>query len=245
MAVPLELLRRLVVQHRVALAMLLGEIGLAFDKTLASWAEEFPDPMRLHGGTLCSDVRTRVLAMNAIDARSRFDNPPRTPSRSASCGPDSTLQMSSGPGVSVRFGDSDMAFARVRHMSPKEAEALGAVVQQLAMPAPKPGRQMVLDDDEPESQRVMGPPGIGQNWDLVLYWWETPGRLSVAGGILAMVEEIDTSDERIVAFVDLPAAIRPKTAAEIAQQDVEDDEVDREFDEQWPENPSAGEDSGA
>lgn len=91
----------------------------------------------------------------------------------------------------------------------------------------------------------MGPPGIGQNWDLVLYWWETPGRLSVAGGILAMVEEIDTSDERIVAFVDLPAAIRPKTAAEIAQQDVEDDEDDRDFDEQWPENPSAGEDSGA
>lgn len=75
-----------------------------------------------------------------------------------------------------------------------------------------------------------------------MYWWETPGRLSVAGGILAIVEEIDTSEERIVAFVDPPAAIRPKSVAEIAQQD---DEDERDFDEQWPKNPSAGEDSGA
>ncbi len=245
MAVPLELLRRLVTQHCVALAMLLGEIGLAFDRTLAAWAEEFPDPMRLHGATLCSDVRTRVLAMNALDARSRFDSPRRTPPKGASCGPGSTLRMSSGPNASIRFGDSEMAFARVCHMPPKKAEELGAVVAQLSMPTPKPGRQMALDDDLPESQRVMGPAGIGQDWELVLYWWETPGRLSVAGGILAIVEEFDTPEERIVAFVDLPAAIRPKTAAEIAQQDIADDEDERDFDDQWPEKPSAGEDSGA
>ena len=40
MVVPLELATQLVAQHRLALARLLGEIGVAFDKVLAHWDRE-------------------------------------------------------------------------------------------------------------------------------------------------------------------------------------------------------------
>lgn len=224
--VPLELATQLVAQHRVAVAKLLGEIGEAFDATLAMWFPVFPDPMQIPGGTLCSDVRAHVLAMNGIDARSvKGPTPPKAP-EGASCGAGSTLRMSTGPSSSVRIGDSGMAWARVRHMSPKQAEDLDAIEPQ-SMPQSKPGTQMALDDGEPEEQRVLGPAGIGQAFELVVYWWETPGRLSVGGAILAVVADLGGSEEQILAFAPLPAAIRPKTVAERKQSMVDDDEDER------------------
>lgn len=223
MVVPLDLATQLVAQHRLALARLLGEIGAAFDKVLAQWFPTLPDPMQIQGGTLCQDVRTHVLAMNGINAAStKGSTPPQAPP-GASCGPDSTLRMSTGPSSSVRLGDSGLAWARVRHISPQRAEEIGALDPQ-PMPKPKVGKQMALDDAEPEDQRVFGPAGIGQDFELVVYWWETPGRLSVGGAILSVVTDLDTSEEQILAFTALPPAIRPKTVAEQAQTMVEDDE---------------------
>lgn len=247
MAVPKDLLTDLVTQHGLAWAKLLGEVEVAFDKTLAAWAPVCPDPMRIPGGTLCSDVRTRVLLMNGIDARSRFDDPPQTPPEGASCGPGSTLKMTSGPSSSVRLGDTKkVAWARLRHLPPQEAEDIGALTPQ-PIPATQPGRQMAFDAAEMESEpQVMGPPGIGDQYEFIAYWWESPGRLSVAGAILAMVADIDTKDERIVEFIELPPAIRPKTAAELAAHDYSDDEDVRDFEDLLPpESPSETGDSEA
>ncbi len=247
MVVPKDLLTDLVTQHRLAWARLLGEVQVAFDKTLAKWAEECPNPMMIPGGTLCSDVRTRVLLMNGIHARSRFDDPPRTPPPGASCGVDSTLTMTSGPSSSVRLGDTKkVAWARLRHLSPQEAEDIRGTTSQ-QMPATRPGKQMAFDAAEmADGEQVMGPPGIGDQYELIAYWWESPGRLSVAGAILAMVVDIDTKDEHVRSWVDLPPAIRPKTAAELAASDDYDDEDVRDFEDLLPpESPSQTGDSEA
>jgi hypothetical protein len=238
MVVPLELATQLVTQHRLAWARLLGEIGVAFDATLARWYPVFPDPMQIQGGTLCTDVRTHVLATNGIDAQSTKDaTGPHAPP-GASCGPGSTLRMTTGPSSSVRLGDSGLAWARVRHIGPQRAEEIGALPP-LPMPNSKPGKQMALDDTEPEGQRVFGPAGIGDDYDLVVYWWETPGRLSVGGAILSVVADLDTKEERILAFEPLPPAIRPKTKAEqqITIED-ENEDVRDDFDKFLPEKPS-------
>ena len=208
MAVPFELVTQLGAQHPVALARLLGEIGVAFDETLAMLSKRFPDPRQIPGGTLCSNVRSIVLAMNGINAVTGTDpSPPKAP-KGASCGLGSTLRMTSGPNSSVRIGDTKkVAWARVRKLGSEMVEALGLLTPQ-PMPAPRAGQQMALDAGEPESQRVMGPPGIGECYEFVVYWWPTSNRVSVAGGILAAVEAIDTSEERILAFAALPPAIR-------------------------------------
>lgn len=233
-------LRRLVSQHERAWAMLLGEVGLAFDKTLAAWFKECPDPMRLPGGTLCHDVRTRVLLMNGLDALSRFDEPQRTPPKGASCGPDSTLKMTAGPNSSVRLGDTKkVAWSRLRHLSPQRAEELGAMPSK-QLPEPKAGNQMAFDAAEMGLQQVMGPPGIGDQYEFIAYWFESPGRLSVAGGILAMVADIDTSDEQILDFVALPPAIRPKALVELAAEQDADEEDLRDFEEHLPPESSSG-----
>jgi len=235
MVVPLELATQLVAQHRLALARLLGEIGVAFDATLARWYPVFPDPMQIQGGTLCSDVRTHVLAMNGITSQSTKDA--QAP-QGASCGPGSTLRMTTGPSSSVRLGDSGLAWARVRHISPQRAEEIGALPP-LPMPDSKPGKQMALDDTESEDQRVFGPAGIGDDYDLVVYWWETPGRLSVGGAILSVVADLDTNEEQFLGFAPLPPAIRPKTLAEqqITVED-ENDDVRDDFGKFLPEKPS-------
>jgi hypothetical protein len=155
--------------------------------------------------------------------------------------------MTSGPSSSVRLGDTKkVAWARLRHLSPQEAEDIGASTGQ-QMPATRPGKQMAFDASEmSDGEPVMGPPGIGDQYELVAYWWESPGRLSVAGAILAMVADIDTKDERIVEFVELPPAIRPKTAAELAARDDSDDEDVRDFEDLLPpESPSGTGDSEA
>ncbi|MHA7658412.1 hypothetical protein ACX9NJ_23515 [Mycobacterium sp. ML2] len=226
MVVPLELATQLVSQHRVAVAKLHGEICEAFDATLARWYSVFPDPMQIPGGTLCQDVRTHVLAMNGINAQSvKGSTPPQAP-EGASCGPGSTLRMSTAASSSVRIGDTGLAWARVRHMSPKDAAGLDELVPQ-PMPKPKPYKQMALDAGEPEDRRVLGPAGIGELFDLVVYWWETPGRLSVGGAILAVMDDLDGNEEKMLAYAPLPAAIRPTAVAEQRQTVVDDDEDER------------------
>lgn len=244
MLFPLELLTRLMGQHKLAFAKVLGEFDLALDLSWAGWSKVYPSAMHVPGGTLFGDVRARVLAMNGIDAQSRRDKSPRPMLPDASCGPGSTLHMSTGPSASVRLGDSNMAWTRVRHLSPKRAEEIRLMVPQ-ALSEPKAGKQMALDDGLPDSQRVMGPPGIVENYDLITYWWESPGRLSVAGGILTVVEELDEKDERVVAFVDLPAAIRPKTKSETALAKTRDDGEQRQFDERFPQIRSEKYESGS
>lgn len=178
MVVPVELATRLVAQHRLALARMFGELGVAFDMTLAQWHPTLPDPMQIPGGTLRSDVRTHMLAMNGIDSRSMKSPAGPLAPPGASCGPDSTLRMSTGPNSSVRFGDSGLAWAGCDTSARQRAEEIGALPAG-PMPKSKPGRQMTLDDGEPEDQRVFGPAGIGDDFELVVYWWESPGRLSV------------------------------------------------------------------
>jgi hypothetical protein len=240
MVVPLDLATRLVAQHRVALAMLLGEIGVAFDMTLAKWHSPFPDPLQIPGGTLCQDLRTFVLAMNGIDAKStKSPTGPKAP-EGASCGPGSTLRMSTGPSSSVRFGDSGLAWGRVRHISPRRAEEIGVLPAE-AMPNPKPGKQMALDDGVPEDQRVFGPAGIGDDYELVVYWWETAGRLSVGGGILSVVADLDTPEERVLAWVRLPDPIRPKSTVERELAIVEDEVEVEDFQKFLPDkSPQTG-----
>lgn len=248
MVVPLDLATQLVSQHRVAVAKLHGEICVAFDATLARWYSVFPDPMQIPGGTLCQDVRTHVLAMNGINAQTvKGSTPPQAP-EGASCGPGSTLRMSTAASSSVRIGDTGMAWARVRHISPKQAEGLDELVPQ-PMPKPKPYKQMSLDAGEPENQRVLGPAGIGEVFDLVVYWWETPGRLSVGGAILAVMYDLDGNEEQFLASVPLPAPIRPATDAEQQNNMVDDDEDERvreDFDRFLPgKSPSETGDAGA
>lgn len=244
MLFPLELLTQLASRHEIAFAKVLGEFDLALDQSWATWSKVYPSALHVPGGTLFADVRARVLAMNGIDAQSGRDKTPRTRLADASCGPGSTLHMSTGPSASVRLGDSGLAWTRVRHVSPKRAEVIRLMVPQ-ALSEPKVGKQMALDDGLPDSQRVMGPAGIVENYDLITYWWEKPGRLSVAGGILAVVEELDEKDERVVAFIDLPSAIRPKTDSETSLAKVRDDGEQRQFDERFPQIRSERTESGS
>lgn len=222
-----ELVERLMKQHRLAFARLLGEIEAAYDEAVALHARRFPDPRQIPGGTLCGDVRAIVLAMNGIDALSRTDTSPRTVPKDASGGPDSTLRMTSGPNTSVRLGDSNLAWCRVRKLAPDVVEGLALF---LPTPAPdaKPGVQLFLDDGAAEP--VMGPPGLEQEYELIVYWWPTPDKVSVAGAILAAVADLDTNEERVLVFTALPPAIRPKTEAEEQQEDT-DYQPDGDFNE--------------
>lgn len=221
------LVERLMEQHRVAFARLLGEIEAAYDEVVALHSRRFPDPRQIPGGMLCGDVRATVLAMNGMDALTRSGESTREIPKNASGGPDSTLRMTAGPNSSVRLGDSNMAKARVRKLAPAAVDGLALFTAQ-PNPAPKPGVQLFLDDgaDDP----VMGPPGLEQEYELLVYWWPTWDKVSVAGAILAAVADLDTNDERILVFTALPAAIRPRTEAEEAAQDT-DYQPDGDFNE--------------
>lgn len=61
----------------------------------------------------------------------------------------------------------------------------------------------------------------------------------MGGGILAVVADLDTNEERILAFEPLPPAIRPKTVAE-QQSLIEDNDEDvrDDFDKFLPKKPS-------
>ena len=85
---------------------------------------------------------------------------------------------------------------------------------------------------------MFGPAGIGDDYELVVYWWETPGRLSVGGGILAVVADLDTSEERILGFEPLPLAIRPRTVAERQIVAEDDEDVREDFEQFLPRNAS-------
>lgn len=212
------LVERLTEQHRRAFARLLGEIEAAYDEVVALHARRFPDPRQIPGGVLCGDLRATVLAMNGIDALTRTGESTREAPTGASCGPDSTLRMTSGPNSSVRLGDSNMARARVRKLAPDVVDGL-ALFSPQGVPARRPGVQLFLDEGAAEP--VLGPPGLDQDFELIVYWWPTADRVSVAGAILAAVADLDTNDERILVFTALPAAVRPRTAAEEAQQDTD------------------------
>ena len=207
------LVARLLEQHREAFARLLGEIQVAYDEAVAMLAHRFPDPRQIPGGTLCGVVRAIVLAMNGLDALSHTGASPRAAPAGASCGPGSTLRMSPGPNSSVRLGDRNLAKARVRKLAPDVVESL-ALLSPRPTPPAKPGAQLFLDDGQ--EQRVMGPAGLEQEYELVVYWWPTGDKASVAGAILAAVADLDTPEEHILVFSALPAAIRPKAAAELA-----------------------------
>lgn len=234
-----ELVERLTKQHRLAFARLLGEIEAAYDEVVALHARRFPDPRQIHGGALCGDVRATVLAMNGIDALTHTRRSSRTAPKGASCGPDSTLRMTSGPNASVRLGDSNLARSRVRKLAPDVVDALALY---LSAPDAKPGVQLFLDDGQ--AQPVMGPPGIEQEYELIVYWWPTPDKVSVAGAMLAAVADLNTTEERILVFTTLPPAIRPKTAAEEQQQDT-DYQPAGDFDEIFGKKSSDTGDSGA
>lgn len=234
------LVERLTEQHRDALARLLGEIQVAYDEAVAMLAHRFPDPRQIPGGTLCGVVRSVVLALNGLDALSHTGTSPRTPPKDASCGPGSTLRMSAGPNSSVRLGDSQLAKARLRKLAPDVVESL-ALLSPLGMPDPKPGAQLFLDDGQ--LQRVMGPAGMEQEYDLIAYWWPTPDKMSVAGAILAAVADLGTPEEHIRVFRPFPPASRPKTAAEMAH-DV-DYQPSGDFEKFFDEKSSETGDSGA
>lgn len=222
-----ELVERLMKQHRSAFARMHGEIEAAYDEVVALHARRFPDPRQIPGGVLCGGVRATVLAMNGMDALTRTGESTRDVPKSASCGPDSTLRMTSGPNSSVRLGDSNMARARVRKLAPDVVDSLALFLPQ-PNPGLKPGVQLFLDDGATEP--VMGPPGLEQEYELIVYWWPTPDKVSVAGAILAAVADLDTNDQRILVFTTLPSAIRPKTAAEEQQADT-DYQPDGDFNE--------------
>jgi hypothetical protein len=234
------LVERLMAQHRDAFARLHGEVQSAYDEAAARLSDRFPDPKQILGGALCGLVRAVVLDMNGLDALSGIRNPPRTAPQGASCGPGSTLRMSSGPNSSVRLGDSTPAWTRVRKLAPNVVKIL-AELSPKQMPDPKPGTQMVLD--EGHAERVLGPAGMGQEFELIVFWWPTADKTSVAGAILAAVADIDTSEERILAFTALPAAVRPKTAAE--EQPDTGYEPRGDFEKFFPEKSSETGDSGA
>lgn len=213
-----ELVERLMTQHRLAYARLLGELHVAYDEAVAVLADRFPDPRQIPGGTLCGMVRAFVLDMNGLDALSGTRNQPRSAPRGASGGPDSTLAVTSGPNSSVRLHDSLLTEHRVRKLAARKVKALETLGPQRGS-GPRPGTQMVLD--EGLAARVLGPAGQGEQFDLFIYWWPTPDRVSVADAILAAVADIDTSEERILAFTAMPPAVRPRSAAEIQTQDYE------------------------
>lgn len=236
-----ELVERLTKQHRLAFARLLGEIEAAYDEVVALHARRFPDPRQIPGGTLCGDVRATVLAMNGIDALTRTGKSPRTVPKGASCGPDSTLRMTSGPNASVRLGDSNLARCRVRKLAPDVVDSLALFLPQ-STPHAKPGVQLFLDEGQAEP--VMGPAGIEQEYELVVYWWPTPDKVSVAGAILAAVADLNTTEEHILVYTTLPPAMRPKTAAEEQQQDT-DYQPAGDFDEIFGKKAADTGDSGA
>ncbi|TDZ98551.1 hypothetical protein [Mycobacteroides salmoniphilum] len=235
---PQELVEQLATQHRLALALLLGEIHAAFDKTVAMLSETFPDIRQVHGGVFCGNVRAFVLAMNGIDALSRRGLSPRKVPEGASCGPGSTLKMWSGPNSSVRIGDSALAWARMRKLKPANVEGLPVLSSQM-MPGTRPGVQMALDTGL--QAPVLGPEGIGERYDLFVYWWPTADMTSVEGAILAAVADVDTPEEQILAFTLLPPPVRRKTAAELAETD--DYEPQGDFEKHMPEQDS-GEETG-
>lgn len=214
-----ELVERLMTQHREAFARVYGEVQAAYDEAVAKYAERFPDPRQIPGGAFCGMVRAIVLDMNGIDALSATRNPPRTVPEGASCGLGSTW-MTSGPNSSVRLSDSSLAETRVRKLPPEQVGDL-AVMSPQPMPDPRPGMQLVLDEGFEE--RVLGPAGMGQQFDLFLFWWPTADKASVAGAMLAAVADIDTSEMRILASAPLPPAIRATSAAEQADTDYEPD----------------------
>lgn len=236
-----ELVERLTKQHRLAFARLLGEIEAAYDEAVAIHARRFPDPRQIPGGTLCGDVRAIVLAMNGIDALTRTGETPRTVPPEASCGPESTLRMKSGPNSSVRLGDANLARSRVRKLAPDAVAALESAVPKPA-PGSKAGVQLFLDDGAEE--RVMGPPGIEQEYELIVYWWPTLDKVSVGGAILAAVADLDTNEERILVSTPLPPAIRPNTEAEADEQDT-DYQPDGDFDNIFGKKSTDTGDSGA
>jgi len=236
-----ELVERLTKQHQLALARLLGEIEAAYDEAVAMHARRFPDPRQIPGGTLCGDVRAIVLAMNGIDALTRTEESPRAVPPEASCGPQSTLRMTSGPNSSVRLGDSNLARSRVRKLGFDAVEALAAAEPQSA-PGAKAGVQLFLDDGAAEP--VMGPPGIEQEYELIVYWWPTLDKVSVGGAILAAVADLDTNEERILVSTPLPPAIRPKTEAESGEQDT-DYQPDGDFEKIFGEKSTETGDPGA
>jgi hypothetical protein len=85
----------------------------------------------------------------------------------------------------------------MRKLAPDVVESL-AVLSPQPMPALKPGAQMFLDDGQ--AQRVMGPAGLEQEYELVVIWWPTGDKVSVAGAILAAVADLDTPEEHILVF---------------------------------------------
>lgn len=234
-----ELIERLVVQHRVALSLLLGEIGEAFDRTTSMLAQWFPDVRQVHGGVFCGNVRQFVLAMNGIDAQTAKGLSSRTVPPGASCGQQSTLRMTSGPNSSVRLGDSALAWARVRKLKQQDVESLSVLMPE-PVPGPRPGTQLMLD--EGLAERVLGPEGIGERYELFVYWWPTPNMASVEGAVLAAVADVDTSEERILAFASLPPAVRPETVSQAVTEDYEPQE---DFEKHLPQKSSDTGDSGA
>ncbi|EUA65938.1 hypothetical protein I541_5715 [Mycobacteroides abscessus] len=86
-----ELVERLVAQHRVALALLHGEIQVAFEEAAAALAARFPDLRQVHGGVFSGHLRAVLLAMNGVDrltgGENRHAKCPRAPpaARSPPC----------------------------------------------------------------------------------------------------------------------------------------------------------------
>lgn len=225
-----ELVERLLAQHRQALGRLHGEVQAAYDEAIAKHSDRFPDPKQMPGGALCGVVRAIVLDMNGLDALAGTRTPPRKPPKGASCGPESTLTMTSGPNSSVRLNDSSLTEIRVRKLPAVEMADFAEASPQ-PIPGPKPGAQMVLDEDFEEP--ILGPGGMGQQFDLFVFWRPAADKSGVAGAMLAAVADIDTSEMQILASTPLPPAIRPKSKAELlaAEQPDTDYEPADDFDE--------------
>lgn len=208
-----ELVERLVAQHCVALALLHGEIQVAFEEAAAALAARFPDLRQVHGGVFSGHLRAVLLAMNGVDRLTRRGESTRKVPEGASCGPQSTLRMSMGLNSSVRLGDPSMMWTRVRKLTPQIVETLASLTPQ-PMPAPKAGAQMTLDAGQQD--RVFGPEGIGEQYELVLYWWPRADLSGVENAILAAVADLGVSgEERILAFAPLPAAVRPERVSDV------------------------------
>ncbi|ETZ59147.1 hypothetical protein L836_5501 [Mycobacteroides abscessus MAB_110811_2726] len=70
--------------------------------------------------------------------------------------------------------------------------------------------------DAGQQDRVFGPEGIGEQYELVLYWWPRADLSGVENAILAAVADLGVSgEERILAFAPLPAAVRPERVSDV------------------------------